>query len=75
MLVVSRNTTLVPSMGLRLGPSPEAGLSAGIRKSVCHHKGERNKEEFLNNIQEFCQITIEACRTSMVCVLKERTCS
>jgi len=26
---VSRNTTLVPSLGLRIGPAREAGLSAG----------------------------------------------
>jgi len=31
-LMVSRNTTLVPSLGLRIGPSCEAGLSAGMRK-------------------------------------------
>jgi len=31
-LVVSRNTTLVPSLGLRIGPACEAGLSAGMRR-------------------------------------------
>ena len=31
-LVVPRNTTLVPSLGLRTGPACEAGLSAGMRK-------------------------------------------
>ena len=30
-LMVSHNTTLVPSMGLRIGPACEAGLSAGMR--------------------------------------------
>jgi len=30
-LVVSRNTTLVPSLGLRIGPACEAGLSVGMR--------------------------------------------
>ena len=29
-LMVSCNTTLVPSLGLRIGPACEAGLSAGI---------------------------------------------
>ena len=29
-LIVSRNTTLVPSLGLRIGPACEAGLSAGM---------------------------------------------
>jgi len=31
-LVVSRNTILVPSVGLRIGPACEAGLSAGMRR-------------------------------------------
>jgi len=31
-LIVSRNTTLVPSLGLRIGPACEAGLSAGMRR-------------------------------------------
>jgi len=31
-LMVSRNTTLVPSLGLHIGPACEAGLSAGMRR-------------------------------------------
>jgi len=31
-LMVSRNITLVPSLGLRIGPASEAGLSAGMRR-------------------------------------------
>jgi len=31
-LMVSRNTTLVPSLGLRIVPACEAGLSAGMRR-------------------------------------------
>ena len=31
-LMVTRNTTLVPSLGLRTGPACEAGLSAGMRR-------------------------------------------
>jgi len=31
-LVVSRNTTLVPSVGLHIGPACEAGLSAGMQR-------------------------------------------
>jgi len=31
-LMVSRNTTLVPSLGLRIGPACEAGFSVGIRR-------------------------------------------
>jgi len=30
--MVSRNTTLVPSLGLRIGPACEAGLSARMRR-------------------------------------------
>jgi len=31
-MMVSRNSTLVPSLGLRIGPACEAGLSAGMRR-------------------------------------------
>ena len=31
-LMVSRNTILVPSLGLRIGPACEAGLSVGMRR-------------------------------------------
>jgi len=31
-LMVSHNTTLVPSLGLRIGPACEAGLSTGMRR-------------------------------------------
>jgi len=31
-LMVSRNTALVPSLGLRIGPACEAGLRAGMRR-------------------------------------------
>ena len=31
-LMVSRNTTLVPSLGLRIGPACEADLSVGVRR-------------------------------------------
>jgi len=34
-LMVSHNTTLVPSLGLHIGPACEAGLSAGMRK-ICN---------------------------------------
>ena len=30
--MVSHNTTLVPSLGLRIGPACEAGLSAGMQR-------------------------------------------
>ena len=37
-LVVLCNTTLVPSLGLRIGPACEAGLSVACEGSVCHPK-------------------------------------
>jgi len=43
-LMVSRNTTLVPSLGLHVGPACAAGLSDAYEGSVCHHRGERKKE-------------------------------
>jgi len=45
-LVASRNTTLVPSLGLRIGPTCEAGLSAGMRRErVPPQKRKRKKKE------------------------------
>jgi len=41
--MVSRNTTLVPSLGLRIGPACEAGLSAGMRRE--HVPPQRRKTE------------------------------
>jgi len=46
-LVVSRNTTLVPSLGLRTKPACEAGLKAGMRRervSPQIRKKERKKK-------------------------------
>ena len=45
-LMVSRNTTLVPSLGLRIGPTCEAGLSAGMRRERLspQNKQEKKKE-------------------------------
>jgi len=43
--MVSHNTTLVPSLGLRIGPACEAGLSAGIRRERVSPQIERKKEE------------------------------
>ena len=42
-LVVSRNATLVPSLGLHIGPACEAGLSAGMRRQ-CVSPQIRKKE-------------------------------
>ena len=44
--MVSRNTTLVPSLGLHIGPACEAGLSAGMRRERVppQRKKETNKQ-------------------------------
>jgi len=50
-LMVSCNTTPVPSLGLCIGPACEAGLSAGMRREcVSHHirKKERKKKKPFN---------------------------
>jgi len=44
--MVSRNTTLVPSLGLRIGPACEADLSAGMqRECATPNKEERKKKK------------------------------
>ena len=45
--MVLRNTTLVPSLGLRMGPACEVGLNAGMRRervSPQRRKTERKKQ-------------------------------
>jgi len=44
-LMVSRNTTLVPSLGLRIGPACEAGLSVGMRRERVPHQRIKIKKE------------------------------
>jgi len=43
-LMVSRNTTLVPSLGLCIGPAVRQASALACEGSVCHPKGERKKE-------------------------------
>jgi len=43
-LMVSRNTTLVSSLELRIGPACEAGLSAGMRKERVSRQIRKKKE-------------------------------
>jgi len=45
-LMVSHNTTLVPSLGLHIGPACEAGLSAAMRKE--HESPQIRKKEKKN---------------------------
>jgi len=49
--MVLRNTTLVPSLGLRIWPACEAGRSAGMRRQrmlLQTSKGVRKKEKNTN---------------------------
>jgi len=46
-VMVSRNTTLVPSMGLRIGPACEAGLSADMRRERVSPQKRKKKERIL----------------------------
>ena len=43
--MVSRNTTLVPSLGLRNEPACDAGLSAGMRREHVSPKIRKKKEK------------------------------
>ena len=43
-LMVSRNTTLVPSLGLRIGPACEAGLSAGMPRECVSPQNKKEEE-------------------------------
>ena len=51
-LTVSRNTTLVPSLGLRIGPACEAGLSTGMRRGRVSSQIRKKKEERRANSSE-----------------------
>jgi len=53
-LMVSRNTTLVPFLGLRIGPACEAGLSAGMqRERVPPHRRKKKKKNTLNTVNNW----------------------
>jgi len=52
-LMVSCNTTLVPSLGLRTGPACEAGLSSGMRSE--HVPSRKRKKERSLAISTFYQ--------------------
>ena len=43
--MVSRNTTPVPSLGLRIGPACEAGLSAGMRRERVSPQIRKNEKK------------------------------
>ena len=46
-LMVSRNTTLVPSLGLHIGPACEAGLSTGMRRERVQPQRRKKEKEFI----------------------------
>jgi len=67
-LVVSCNTTLVPSLGLRIGPACEAGLSAGMQRErvspQIRKKRKRNlqyKHNATSVVSQFCWKTCQPC--------------
>jgi len=45
-LMVSRNTTLVPSLGLGIGPACEAGLSTGMQREHVPPQRRKKKKNF-----------------------------
>jgi len=55
-LMVSRNTTLVPSPGLHIGPACEAGLSAGMRREHVLPQ-TRKKETIYDKCEEVLLLT------------------
>jgi len=44
-LMVSRNTTVIPSLGLCIGPACEAGLSAGMQRERVSPQIKKRKKE------------------------------
>ena len=64
-LMVSHNTTLVPSLGLRIGPACETGLSAGMRRERV--PPQRRKKERRTKCIRF--YTLQYNRTSQLTTL------
>ena len=48
-LMVSRNTTLVSSLGLRIGPACEVGLGAGMRRERVPPQIRKKERKIHNN--------------------------
>jgi len=53
--MVSRNTTLVPSLGWSIGPACEAGLSAGMRRERVSPQIRKKDHRTQQHYQIFCQ--------------------
>jgi len=67
--MVSRNTTLVPSLGLRIGPACETGLSAGMRRErvtacVTPNKKERKRKIWRKTIFNMADEIITPCNAA-----------
>ena len=61
--MVSRNTTLVPSLGLRIGPAREAGLSVGMRRERVPPQRIKImiKTSQQCNTNAYCMVVLHAC--------------
>ena len=70
--MVSRNTTLVPSLGLRIGPACEAGLSAGMRRERVSPQIRKKKERKKDDNNDAAETTFNAC-TDIIGLLSEQT--
>jgi len=74
-LVVSHNATLVPSLGLCIGPACEAGLSAGMqREHVSPQIRKKEKEKcFCRNNKMFSGINIQQLQHVFKCCFSALT--
>jgi len=71
--MVSRNTTPVPSLGLRIGQACEAGLSAGMRrKRVPPQKRKKERKKERNGISEHKFILLETNTVLIPLRIKQR---
>jgi len=69
--MVSRNTTLVPSLGLRIGPACEAGLSADMRRERVSPQIKKKEKERRSDNSHFDNALLRKCGFCMLvlCVL------
>jgi len=68
--VVSCNTTLVPSLGLRIGPACEAGLSAGMRREhVSPQIRKKRKKESIVNYQISSMVFLKIKKNMFCCIV------
>ena len=70
-LMVSGKTTLVPSLGLRIGPACEAGVRFGMRREPVSPQIRKKKER--KNIQNFTAILSIRSLRHFICHSKDGT--